>query len=582
LQRTFYFCCARLFKLRTNTPAFPFLPQIRYVALNTLGKVVLQDSAAVQRHRNTIVDCLKDPDISIRIRALDLIFKLVTKDNVEALTAELLNYLVISPAENRAEVCTKVLKVVDQFAPSPRWQVDTLITLLTIAGKDCKDSVLAATVSYIARSTEELRGYCTHKLVKAMRDDDGTQEGLLIVGIWCVGEFGETLLQPYSEGAGADSVSFSALDPLDVIKLVDDITRHVLCSNNLKQRALTCFAKLTDRFSNCDPAVVTKLKLLIKKFEGSMSLELQLRSCEYSVLVGGVGAGALARMPVVDPAVAARKSALSVMNGSGSGGADLFDVGGGEADSAAQGSSQSLGLSAPVKAAGGDLLDLDDIFGGGGGSASSAPVSAASAAQPAVQSTPSSDADLLSDIFASTPLPSAAPAAAPPAPAMSNNLLDPFASQPPAAPMANNAPSDAGAVLDIFSAPPAPVPAPAPAAPAAAAGNPIVPGYNQDGLEIKFECKPGEVVALFSNHLGQDMTGLVFQAAVPKYLTMSMEPPSSTTIKCNGGNSVTQSIKITNSMVGTKKVMMKLKISYMVNGQKVEAQATANQFPAGY
>lgn len=39
---------------------------MRYVALNILARVVSVDLQAVQRHRSTVVDCVKDADVSIR------------------------------------------------------------------------------------------------------------------------------------------------------------------------------------------------------------------------------------------------------------------------------------------------------------------------------------------------------------------------------------------------------------------------------------------------------------------------------------------------------------------------------------
>jgi AP-1 complex subunit gamma-1 len=78
---------------------------IRYVALNTLLRVVHADHNAVQRHRSTIVDCLKDADVSIKRRAMELCFALMNSNNIRTMTNEMLEFLGSCETEFKAD-CT--------------------------------------------------------------------------------------------------------------------------------------------------------------------------------------------------------------------------------------------------------------------------------------------------------------------------------------------------------------------------------------------------------------------------------------------------------------------------------------------
>lgn len=617
---------------------------IRYVALNTLSKCVMEEkrtaqqikdgaedageaannaASAMQKHRTTIVECLKDPDISIRQRALELIYHLVNVENVETLTAELLNYLVLCPREHRSDICTRILKVVEKYSPNDRWRVDTLITMLTIAGRESAKAVQSSSIIYISRSSEDLRAYATHKLLKALRDDDGTQRGLLVVGVWCIGEYGDLLLKPYSYtpsastdmgdltesvGGNSSSVSFGAIDTASVLVTLEEVIGRHTCTEEIKEHALTAFTKLCERFATSgDAATLGRLQELVKKNSTSQALELQLRSCEFDALInamkgikasssasendifgaseGGLTAGviaaakeALARMPVVD---------LSVMNkqrssGYGAPGDDMM-VGGLDVKSAA----------APASKKSDDLLDLEDIFGGGSqpketvtnpnsqSSTSSAPAPA-----------PASDMDLLSDIFS---------APAPVAHSFSANMngdgasYDPFNSMPSSqpqqaaasgglAPVSTPAPAAAPAMDDMFGASVS-----TPALPQN--NNIVVQGPNHQGIIVEFECtKPdamnnakSTLIAKFQNNNSAAVHGLSLQVAVPKYVTMEMKPPTSTTVAPSGGNSsqVTQSITVTNSKLGQKNLMLKVKLGFTLNGTKVDHMATVSGFPAG-
>lgn len=598
---------------------------IRYVALNTLSRCVVggatdEDGAnsaasALQRHRTTVVDCLKDPDISIRQRALELIYHLVNDENVETLTAELLNYLVLCPREHRVDICTRILKVVEKYSPNDRWRVDTLITMLTIAGRECNRNVQNFAIVYISRASEDLRTYATHKLLKAIRDDDGSQRGLLVVGIWCIGEFGDLVLKAYSytppvggaEGDEPITISFMPLDPATVVKTVEDVTKRHTCPVEVQELALTCFAKLNDRYANSgDEATLKKLTSLLKKHKGSHSLELQLRSCEYGALIN-VAKGeitseipadssseeiitaakeALARMPVVDLTVVQRKQKLT-----------------GDNNYATAGSIKTPSAAQPSSSSEPNLLDLNDIFGGGAPAPAPAPIvkkpTAAVASNGTAKAAPpappkaQSDLDLLSDIF-SAPTPMAPPAPTP--------GYDPF-SAPPVAPMPlGNDMFGGGAMPAPMPAPmsaPMPVPVaavPPPAAPAAppstAPGVVNVKGFTKDGLEVSFDCrKPDafnkqktDITVRFKNSTDDSIYGLNLQVAVPKYITMEMMPPTSTTIPISGVvgvKEVTQTIKVQNTMLGTKNLMMKVKIGFSTKGKKVDHLETCAGFEKG-
>ena len=92
------------------------------------------------------------------------------------------------------------------------------------------------------------------------------------------------------------------------------------------------------------------------------------------------------------------------------------------------------------------------------------------------------------------------------------------------------------------------------------------------------------LVARFINTTDAALVGIKLQVAVPKYITMEMKPPTSTTVPVTGGSStkeVTQTISVTNTMLGTKNLMLKVKASFTSKGTKVEHTCTCSGFPAG-
>ncbi len=79
------------------------------------GPIHLTPTQAVQRHRATIVECVKDADVSIRRRALELVYSLVNESNIRTLTRELLDYLAVSDAEFKPDLTAKICMLIQRW-----------------------------------------------------------------------------------------------------------------------------------------------------------------------------------------------------------------------------------------------------------------------------------------------------------------------------------------------------------------------------------------------------------------------------------------------------------------------------------
>jgi len=73
---------------------------------------------------------LKDPDVSIRRRAMELSFALVNSNNIRNMMKELLLFLERADPEFKAQCSSNIVMSAERFAPNKRWHLETLFKVL--------------------------------------------------------------------------------------------------------------------------------------------------------------------------------------------------------------------------------------------------------------------------------------------------------------------------------------------------------------------------------------------------------------------------------------------------------------------
>uniref|UniRef100_A0A3Q2THM9 AP-1 complex subunit gamma n=1 Tax=Fundulus heteroclitus TaxID=8078 RepID=A0A3Q2THM9_FUNHE len=264
---------------------------IRYIAMTSLQKIVVTDHIAVQRHRGTIVDCLKDQDASVKRRALELSLALVSASNIRSTMKELLIFLSSCPPELRAHAASGIFNAAERYAPSQRWHIDTILHVLTTAGADVRDETVPNLIQLIT-NTSELHCYTVHKLYRALLTDI-SQQPLVQVACWCIGEYGDLLLK--GECQETEAVQVTEDDVLDALEIV--LQSH-MSTPTTRGFALTATMKLSTRIIDN----VDRIRSVVSIYGSCIDVELQQRAVEYNALFkkyDHMRAAVLERMPVI-------------------------------------------------------------------------------------------------------------------------------------------------------------------------------------------------------------------------------------------------------------------------------------------
>jgi len=188
---------------------------VKYVGLLALAKITSTHADLVSDLQDLVLACIDDADISIRLRALDLIVGMVSRDSLVDVVKQLMQQLLQPPPDStapnlpdhyRVELVRRILAMSTRdnytnIGNNFEWYVAVLVDLARIAnvnvGKDLGDEILNVSVrvkSVRPFSVKVLRGLLSDfEVMSGGAEKTQTLGPVLGAAAWIIGEYSKYL-----------------------------------------------------------------------------------------------------------------------------------------------------------------------------------------------------------------------------------------------------------------------------------------------------------------------------------------------------------------------------------------------------
>ena len=247
----------------------------RFIALNLLTEIAKTDIKFAQKNKTLIFNCLKDNDILIKRRSLNLIYMIVDNSMLKQFIKECLNFLITGEEEFKFELTVNITQTLKRYCPSLKWEINILIRMLCLAGNFTNESTINSITNLIIK-TEVLHKYSMMKLIIAMKSNFG-QEGLIKVGLYCIGELIDVII---GVSVKTDIEEYN-INEEEIKNIIEEIRKRKI-SNDIKKIMVNMYFKILQK-DNLSVSFKQYIYELLEQETHSYNYEIQERAIEYII-----------------------------------------------------------------------------------------------------------------------------------------------------------------------------------------------------------------------------------------------------------------------------------------------------------
>ena len=169
---------------------------LKYIGITGLASIVKIDAKYTLNYQSLVVDCLEDADDTLKIKTLDLLYRMTNKQNVEPIVEKLLTYLKEAPIESsvRKDLVLKINSLCESFSPNKNWYVKIMNRLFEIGGdlitSDLSNKFIQSISEFkIETDGEKFRESTLKTYKKVLKKNNQLPDSMIQVIAWIMGEY---------------------------------------------------------------------------------------------------------------------------------------------------------------------------------------------------------------------------------------------------------------------------------------------------------------------------------------------------------------------------------------------------------